>query len=274
VYFSETLGNGTMTIDPNTVSFQQRFGGLVDPQRQALIDESFTVGEDVLRIHCPGEPVAFQSVAAQATIVGGRLTIPYGPLRGVTYEPSSIGMRCEVSAATLVRYIVLNMCGDANFATTCRAGGEPEKSDLVRVTLDPETGAVIAGTERIVAEYAVDFDVRFDVDTAAVPVNGVVNNPVIAQSTFLNGPNCAAAGGASPVGRMRAAEFRLSVRTRDEDPAFPWVAPGGIAPVVQRFDVNTLTTGAARVRTMTTKVQLGTFAALNIQRPALAAGCP
>lgn len=272
VYFTEVLGNGTMTIDPNTVAFQQRFGAAAPgPQLDALLDESFTPGRKILRIHCPGDPVVFQSIAGAATNVAG-LQVPYGPLRGVDYEPSSIGMRCEVSTASLVRYQIRNMCADAAFATTCRTGGEPEKSDLVRIELDPETGAPIVASTRIVAEYAVDFDVRFDADNAPVPPAGTVSPPSILVTSYAAGPVCAIPGVASPVARMRAIQFRLSVRGRDEDPAFPFSGPG-VAPVVQRFDLDVNTIGAARVRTMTTKVQLSTFSALNIQRPALPGGC-
>lgn len=275
VYFSQTLGAGTMTIDPNTASFQQRFGGAAGAQLTALLDETFTPGEKILRIHCPGDPVVFQAITG-AAVPGPPLQVPYGVLRGVDYDPSSIGMRCEVSTASLVRYQVQNVCGDVDFATTCRTGGEPEKMDLVRAVLDPETGAPLAGTSRIVAEYAVDFDVRFDVDTAPVPPAGTVGNPVFgspAAGVWTNGPICAIPGALSPVGRVRAAQFRLSVRTRDEDPGFPFAGPG-VAPVVQRFEVDAAQLGAARVRSMTTKVELSTFASLNIQNPGLGAGCP
>ena len=275
VYFSQTLGAGTMTIDPNTVSFQQRFAAAAGPQLDALLAETFTPGEKVLRIHCPGDPVAFQAITALPA-PGPPVQVNYGILRGVSYQPSSIGMRCEVSTASLVRYQVQNVCGDPDFATTCRAGGEPEKMDLVRTVLDPETGAPIAGTTRIVAEYAVDFDVRFDVDTAPVPPPGTVGNPQFgpaAPGVWTNGPICAIPGAGSPVGRIRAAQFRLSVRSRDEDPSFPFAGPG-VAPVVQRFEINPVQLGAARVRTMTSKVELSTFASLNIQNPGLGAGCP
>ncbi len=267
IYFSQTLGAGTMTLDPNTASFQQRFAGAVGPQLTALLNETFTPGEKVLRIHCPGDPIVFQAIAGPA-VARPPLQVPYGILRGVDYEPSSIGIRCEVQ----------NVCGDPNFATTCRTPPpvEAEKMDLVRVVLDPETAAPVAGTSRIVAEYAVDFDVRFDVDTAPVPPAGTVGNPVFgtpALGVWANGPVCATPGALSPVGRVRAAQFRLSVRTRDEDPGFPFAGPG-VAPVVQRFEVDPVQLGAARVRTMTSKVELSTFASLNIQNPGLGAGCP
>ena len=130
------------------------------------------------------------------------------------------------------------------------------------------TAAGNPATTRIVAEYAVDFDVRFDYDGVAAPPPGIVAAPSIVASTYANATVCAAAGAGSPVGRMRAMEFRLSVRTRDEDPAFPFVAPGGVGLVVQRFKLNAVTAGAARVRTITTRVELSNFAAANIQRPA------
>lgn len=274
VYFSQTLGAGTITLDPNTVSYQQRFATAPAPALPALMTETFDPGRKVIRIHCPGDPIVFQSVAGPAAIVAGRMQIPFGALRGVgPYQPSSIGMRCEVSTASIVRYAIRNVCGA--FPSTCRTTGEPEKSDLVRIELDPATGAEIAATTRIVAEYAVDFDVRFDVDTAAVPPIGTVGNPIICRAAFANSGAWATPGAGSLAGRLRAAEFRLSVRTRDEDPGFPFVAPGGVAPVIFRYKLNAVTVGAARVRTITTQVELTTFASLNIQNPATGgAVCP
>ena len=277
VYFSQTVDAGTITLDPNTVSFQQRFA-VVPPGalRDQLIDETFDPATGVVRIHCPGEPAVFQSIAA-ATSIPPTVQIDFAAFRGVgPYQPSSMGMRCEISTASFVRYAVRNVCGA--FPDTCRTTGEADKSDLVRISLLTDGVTEMAANTRIIAEYAVDFDVRFGADRAAVPALGTVAQPLSCSTTYAGAGAWAVAGAGSLAGRLRALEFRLSVRARDEDPAFPFVAPGGIGgvdPVVQRYKLNAATVGSTRVRTMRTRVELTTFAAANIQRPALGGAlCP
>jgi len=269
VYFSQTVDAGTITLDPNTVSFQQRFGAAPAAGLARLITETFDPTTKVVRIHCPGDPIVFQAITAPATSAPPTITIPFGAYRAVgPYQPSSMGMRCEISTANFVSYQIRNVCGV--FPATCRTGGEPEKSDLVRVTMLTDGVTPVAAETRIVAEYAVDFDVRFGVDNVATPPLGTIAQPRTCTTTYAGAGAWAVAGAGSLAGRLRAVEFRLSVRARDEDPAFPFVAPGGLGgvdPVVQRFKLNALTTASARVRTMRTRVELTSFAGANIQRP-------
>ncbi|MBI2898056.1 MAG: hypothetical protein HYY06_31170 [Deltaproteobacteria bacterium] len=271
-YFTTSLGAGMLELDNTTQSFQQRFGAAVIAGNiAAVIADSFNANR-VLRIQCPGQSAVFQAITGPATWTGSTVQVPYGMLNAVgPYQPAGIGWRCEVSTATFARYHVRNVC--ALFPATCRAGGEPDKTDLIRVDLTPAL-VEIAGTERIVAEYAVDFDVSFDVDTAATPaVPGTVNPPVVQQCSFASSAAWAVGGAGSLAGRVRAVLFRLSVRTRNEDPSFPWVANPGL-PLV-RFKLRPVgtTTAACRVRTISTRVELPNFAAANIQSPT-SAGAP
>jgi hypothetical protein len=96
-------------------------------------------------------------------------------------------------------------------------------------------------SERVVAEYVVDFDVSFVVDLQ----DGTTNPP---QLSSLN--SAASAALANPES-IRAIRFRLSTRTREEDPGYPWIAPG--AGPLFRYKLDDRTPNAARVRTIETE---------------------
>lgn len=265
-YFTTTLGAGALQLDATTQSFQQRFGAAVIAGNiAAVVADTFNANR-VLRLQCPGQPAVFQAITGAAWN-GTTVQVQYAVLNSVgPYNPPGIGWRCEVSTASFARFQVRNVC--AQFPATCRPGGEPDKTDLIRVDLTP-AGVEIPNTERIVAEYAVDFDVSFDVDAAAVPaVPGTVNPPDIRRCTFANSPAWATGGANSLAGRVRAVLFRLSVRTRNEDPAFPWVANPALPLVRFKLRPVAQTAAACRVRTISNRVELPNFAAANIQTPA------
>ncbi len=144
------------------------------------------------------------------------------------------------------------------------------KTDLVRSewTLDA-TPAEIAGTAQLVGEYAVDFDatVTADEGTGVSPVT--MRGVAWGDDTNINryAENMMGAGSASGhfPQRIRSVLLRLSIRDRNQDPAFGWVARAAATSPLTRFRVFTDRLGAARVRTLTSEVVLQNLAARNLR---------
>lgn len=115
-------------------------------------------------------------------------------------------------------------------------------------------GAVVAGSRRIVMEHVVDFNIDAIVDTTTT-ATGAVN---LAR---LTGAGLApyAASGALASQRIRSLLVRVSARTPDQDPTFPWVARGAGAPLT-RYRASAATPGASRVRTLEMEIFLPNLA--------------
>lgn len=123
---------------------------------------------------------------------------------------------------------------------------------LQRQELDPATLAPIPGTQRAVLEFAVDFNLDFVLDT-----NPTVGNP----------PNLVRRAGAAAAGPITATPWQvrsiiasLAARTPEQDRRFPWPNTwSGGRPAgnpLNRFRVFDDRDGAARVRQLTTEVQM------------------
>ncbi|MEQ8459084.1 MAG: prepilin-type N-terminal cleavage/methylation domain-containing protein [Sandaracinaceae bacterium] len=123
---------------------------------------------------------------------------------------------------------------------------------LQRQELDPATLAPIPGTQRAVLEWAVDFNLDFVLDTNPTPGNP----PNLVQRTGT----VAAPTVAGQPWQVRSIIASLAARTPEQDRRFPWPTSWGAArPVGQplnRFRVFTDRQGAARVRQLTTEVQM------------------
>lgn len=170
--------------------------------------------------------------------------------RSVTFSPNiTVGSAClggmgigaTVSPLSRIEYFIGNIGGNLNAATAAAANATGANSvQLIRREID-FGGAAIANSERAVLEYVVDFNVDFIVDTAAAGAA-----PVLARV------NDAAAEAAGPEA-VRAALVRLSVRTPQQDPRFPWVTRAGGAPLT-RYRANASAPGASRVRTIEAEI--------------------
>ena len=117
---------------------------------------------------------------------------------------------------------------------------------LVRREVPGATGTgVIAGSERVVLEYAVDFDVTVAVDTA-----GIGAPPVI---TWL----ASGAAVAQPA-RIRAARVSIAGRTQEIDPEFPvpWTGTRTASDPLSAFTPFSDRPGVARVRQSVAEILL------------------
>lgn len=158
-----------------------------------------------------------------------------------------------ISPINRIEYAVLNPVGNTDLAAlvrlrsaeddAARAAIEGIPSVLVRRELD-STGAVVANSTRVVLEFAVEFDLRFDLDTSSGPDTA----PTISvdQANYGIAPQ-----------RVRAIRVTLSARTPDAEPNLAWIARANGAPLT-RYYARTTTPAAglpsSRVRTLTSTI--------------------
>jgi prepilin-type N-terminal cleavage/methylation domain-containing protein len=147
------------------------------------------------------------------------------------------------------------------------------KTDLVRWQVSAD-GNTVAGTREIIVEYAVDVQVWFrhdDQATALLPFQPNIQYPqdMVDDSQVV----ILGAGGAAPIlngtlaahpENLRVAIVRISVRTAEEDPTFPFVARAVGDPLV-RFELNAGGVGSAHVRSLTAQVELPNIAFRNLR---------
>ncbi len=165
----------------------------------------------------------------------------------------NLGEGYALSVIDVVRYNIRSMVADATYAKLFAASGlgtgggpaalpyEANRAELVRVELDP-SGAEIAATREIVAEYAVDLQVNAwgatsATDPALVRVNGVTISNTYASTQWLRGVH-----------------LRFSVRSREADRDGPI---GGGNGDIYRIGLGTSGDAPyARVRTLQSDIPL------------------
>lgn len=103
-------------------------------------------------------------------------------------------------------------------------------SVLIRREVDPITRAPIPGTTRVVLEYAVEFDLEFDVDSTTGPDSP----PTIVRATPEEAEGLLGPAGTSPQ-QVRAAEIHLSARTPDAERTYPFVPRAAGAPLTRYY---------------------------------------
>jgi hypothetical protein len=146
------------------------------------------------------------------------------------------------------------------------------KTDLVRqeYELQPNPMVVPSGL-RVVGEFAVDFDVTVSLDDG-FPAGSLTGPVSIRTLPFgdtqidqvVGDVQSIGAGTARPQ-RVRSVTFRLSMREREQDPAFGWVQRASAGDPLGRFRVFDNRIGAARVRTVTTEVAVPNLALRNLR---------
>ncbi len=220
----------------------------------------------------------FYSVIQSAS--GGRqplvtiTNVPPIKLKGAADEGSYCGLSLGGSAASKATINVINfvryqlgkprtVTGITNYQPLYAASnlgdaapGEAGRTELMRVEQDL-SGADIEGTEEVVAEYAVDFNLQLTVATLANPNDPTPTLSIVTAGTSLfttytgdtfSNPNI------SPQ-RIRSIRVRLGVRSREGDR--PTTLPNPTGGGLFRFDLGTGNGDAfARVRTFQADVFL------------------
>jgi type II secretory pathway pseudopilin PulG len=167
------------------------------------------------------------------------------------------------NVVNFVQYDIRSLQNDSNFGGAnpnyapiyaAQGPGDADRTELVRVELNT-AGAYIAGTEEVVAEYAVDlrFGISVTQNTGSDPVVGAVADGEIAQWA---GTTVGMAVNRGPQ-RVRAVRARLSVRSREADRDGAINPSGTVAQGLYRIDLGLQGTSSfARVRTVQTDVAL------------------
>ncbi|MGE0785015.1 MAG: PilW family protein [Sandaracinaceae bacterium] len=252
----ELLASGTqVSLQTDWLAFRRNFismssgAPVVDTARFADV---FKVGR-MLHIETSGGRHFFVNITGASLDAGATSArVDITPGLGPTNE-------CFNSS---LESLVVTPISEVEYAIETTAAGsalEPANSDvtgpntqLVRRELDIDSDTEIAGTRRTILEYAVHFNVDWIVDT-----NPTVGNPP--NLVRVNGANAATAIQNQPW-QVRSAIVTLAARTPEQDPRFPWPdtwtggRPGGTP--LNRYQVFPARPGAARVRVLTTEVQL------------------
>jgi hypothetical protein len=167
------------------------------------------------------------------------------------------GVGLEVNSAGYVRYRLL----DDN-----RAGAPNGKIDLVREELDASRN-VVNGTTMVIAEFAADlqfYDFAYDADLTAQTQPTLAFEPDFADAidpgrAYNFGPTASA----RPQ-RLRAVTVKLTMRTEDEDPDWPFVARTATNAPIDSYDVDTVMVGSARTVSLAARVPLRSFTVRNV----------
>lgn len=241
-----------------------------DPGSLALLQTTFPVGR-VLRIVDTTGMQHFGVVSAHNAGAQPSITLSDTPAINFQGGPLACGIRgngtgAMVNLVQFMRYELRNLSGLTNrygalYAASANAPYEDTRRELVRVEVGPD-GNEFAGTEELVAEYAVDL--KFGITT--VNLVGAGTNPSLLTLEPGNAGIEDTAGDANTILApnrgphfIRAVRVRLSTRSREADRETDINAAGdpSIAQGLYRIGLGP-NNGApfARVRTLQADVAL------------------
>ena len=199
-------------------------------------------------------PIAFKREAGSTCGVGGfGVGMQANVINTIRYEIR------DLKALDLPQFRPL-------YNTSATAPGDEKRYELVRVEID-SSGAEMADSLELVAEYAVDL--RFGLTVATTVMNANVFDPTVAEFPFgdANVYNYAFDVATSPTAvgpeRIRAVRARLSVRSREADRAAPVPPPAGAPPgSLFRYSMGGDGGSYARARSLTADIQLPNLAGI------------
>lgn len=244
-------------------------------------------GRRLLRITSPNGQSQFVQViggvyqTASSAALPQLLVTPPPLLVGDGSSGSSAGAACgitglgtgsTVAPISMVEYAIDNISTTLPELYSADATEAAAKTDLVRREFNLLPGPVeIPGSARVVGEYAVDLDVALaiDVGNPMGSATGMVSMRTIPFSdptiTQVVGSLATVGTGTARPERLRSMIVRLSIRDRQQDPAFPWVSRPASTYPLTRFRVFDDRLGSARVRTLTTEVAVPNVAMRNLR---------
>lgn len=145
-----------------------------------------------------------------------------------------------------------------------RAGAPADKYDLVREELHPDDGTVVPQSQLTIAEYAVDlqfYDFAFVSAPPPTPPTLTFRQDITTVSNVGGGGILGGSSTSTPH-LLRALTFKLSLRTREEDPNVTHVPRISRWRRMTTFEVNQAIAGAARVRSTAGRVVLDNYITL------------
>jgi prepilin-type N-terminal cleavage/methylation domain-containing protein len=267
------IGLGTQATKELNNVFQPTTGGV----GQFIVRLTDKTGHSQFLATCPGTPTGFLTPTEPYILVSPQTPVLLGSQTGTVGGLNGFGTGALVNPVQIVHWEIKPASNEqvqyqqgSPLAATPLAptSVDPLKYDLVRSYVDAQTGLPIPTTEEIVAEYAVDLEFAFSVDT------GLSNaQPAITTLAFDNTGNApwapnlvttAPLAGQGP-SRIRSVRVRLVTRTAQGDRTLNVAVPNPTPPFMYRYclvaggcdPVNAA--GAlqyARARTVTAEVAL------------------
>jgi prepilin-type N-terminal cleavage/methylation domain-containing protein len=181
---------------------------------------------------------------------------------------AGLGVGATVAPLMMVEYQIGSLAARLGELYPVDSAARAAKTDLIRREFDLRPGPEeVTTAARLVGEYAVDFDatVAYDIGN---PTNSIVAQPAMrtlafGDSNITNLVGSVTGGSARPQ-QVRSLIVRLSIRDRDQEPSFGWVARGTTSALT-RFRVYDNRTGAARVRSLVTEIAVPNLAIRNLR---------
>ncbi|MFH1531605.1 MAG: prepilin-type N-terminal cleavage/methylation domain-containing protein [Pseudomonadota bacterium] len=185
-----------------------------------------------------------------------------GNLCGIT----GLGEGLEVNVAGFVRYRIAFDTRPNAPTDTGSSGGNPLKTDLIREELDVDGATEMAGTQLVVADYAVDlqfYDFGFDTSGAAT-LPQMAYFPLVTD--VLSGANAGVlntSANATPQ-TLRALTLKLTLRADAEDPSHPFDPRAGPYTPIDSYEILPDLQGSCRTLSLACKVGLTSLLARNL----------
>ncbi len=240
----EVVGNEYVVHLQSLTGPLGRMGYAASANKQAMLEGIFgSVRGRGLRIQDQSGEVQYGTINRVATAVSPQVILENQPSLLFRQGAGNLcGLKGNVTGAVVnvvnfVRYDLRNIQANAAYATAYTSGGHPYDSttrfDLVRAEVDT-AGTLIAGTEELISEYAVDFKLGITHADNAVPsitdqtlqvfpeTNAAA---IVARAGELVGDVANPSNGPQ---RVRAVRIRLAVRSQepDRDTSPPTPLPG------------------------------------------------
>nr|MBK7065535.1 prepilin-type N-terminal cleavage/methylation domain-containing protein [Deltaproteobacteria bacterium] len=181
---------------------------------------------------------------------------------------AGLGVGATVAPLMMVEYQIGSLAARLGELYPVDSAARAAKTDLIRREFDLRPGPEeVTTAARLVGEYAVDFDatVAYDIGN---PTNSIVAQPAMRTLAFGDSNITtlvgSVTGGSARPQQVRSMIVRLSIRDRDQEPSFGWVARGTTAALT-RFRIYDNRTGAARVRSLVTEIAVPNLAIRNLR---------
>ncbi|MCA9580185.1 MAG: prepilin-type N-terminal cleavage/methylation domain-containing protein [Myxococcales bacterium] len=270
-YRAEVQTATQVKIQINNQAFQRSFGVIGTTYSDAVFEEVFKPGRYLRVVHKGGGKNFHRITAVDGTAA----------IRTVDIDPaldsncSAILDLVDVAPIAHIQYKteIFRTAGGEKFEGTDVLTGQSgaEAPTLVRREIKFNAADPIdltVNTAQAVLEYVADFDVDFYFDQRADGARSSINLPTLVlendadvETAFTaNIPTTGFAAGTSYPHRAMSAVIRLSVRTPTEDERFSFLARTAATEPLARYELNTTTPGAARVRTVQMEVMLPNLA--------------
>jgi len=159
-----------------------------------------------------------------------------------------------VAPLARIEYLITNLGGDLAPSQAQLVMGQPTQLVRREIAFDAP-GTPIPNSERVILEFAIDFNLRFLATNGLTPpqlvlLNGAAASGAVGDVNTLMG--------ATPE-RIRDVMISVSTRTPEQDKSFPFIRRTA-TEALQRYRVDPSRPGAARVRTLNAEVFVANIA--------------